>query len=111
MSTNSKKKINSKVKGDGGEREWAKYLRDHGIGARRGVQYQGGPGSPDVVSELDNVHFEVKRVERLNIYKAMKQAKEDAGTKFAMVAHRKNHKKWLLTMTADDFMKILKEKD
>ena len=44
----------SKQKGPRGEREAAAELGALlGVDARRGVQYQGGPGSPDVV--LDGV--------------------------------------------------------
>jgi Holliday junction resolvase len=53
---------NSRQKGKRGELEAAKYLRSLGFtSARRGVQYSGGPDSPDVVcDELPGVHIEVK---------------------------------------------------
>ena len=42
------------------------------------------------------MHFEVKRTERLSIYKAMDQATLDAGTDdVPIVLHRKNHEQWL----------------
>jgi len=104
--------INQRAKGARGERQWAKYLRDHGIDARRGVQYQGGENSPDVVSELGDVHFEVKNTERLRLHNAMKQAKRDAGDKkFPMVAYKKNREPWVICMYADDAMRVLAEDD
>lgn len=98
--------INSKQKEKRGEREFANFLKTHGIQARRGVQYQGSPDSPDVVSELKNLHFEVKRTEKLNIYTAFMQAKEDSGKKIPIVAHKKNHKNWLVIMDAEDWLKF-----
>lgn len=54
------KRINSRQKGKRGEREAAKFLQSLGIVARRGQQFSGGKDSPDVVTELENVHIEVK---------------------------------------------------
>ena len=69
-------KINSRRKGAQGERELAKKLREYGFDCRRGQQYS-GIGGEDVVG-LDGIHIEVKRVERLNIYDAVDQAKRDS---------------------------------
>jgi len=94
---------NSRAKGCRGEREWAKYLRDkHGLDARRGRQYAGHPDAPDVVGSWPGTHCEVKRVENLNLGKAMEKAIEDAGDQVPYVAHRKNMKPWLVTLRADD---------
>lgn len=100
--------INSRQKGKAGELEFAAFLREHGHDARRGVQYSGGPGSPDVVSKsLGFLHFEVKRVEQLNIHNAMSQAQRDCGPKVPAVFHRKNRHDWLVTMTATDFLNFV----
>jgi Holliday junction resolvase len=100
--------INSCSKGKRGEREWAKYLREHGFtNARRGRQFRGSPDSPDVVDGIEGTHCEVKRTEKINVYDAMKQALDDAGCKMAYVAHRRNDKRWLVILTADDFLKIM----
>lgn len=98
--------INSRAKGAAGEREFANFLRSYGYDARRGQQYNGLDGE-DVVSELP-YHFEVKRVERLNIYDAMEQSVRDAKDKVPVVAHRKNRKGWLITMRAEDWIKLVK---
>jgi len=100
--------INSCIKGKVGEREWRDVLIEHGYtDARRGQQYAGSPESPDVACESLPIHWEVKRVEHLNLEKAMQQAIEDCGGKSPMVAHRKNSGEWLVTMRAEDFFKIL----
>jgi len=100
--------LNSRQKGARGEREWAAFLRSHGYAARRGQQYSGNPDAPDVVTDLP-FYFEVKRVERLNIYDAIDQARRDAGGQLPVVAHRKNHCDWLVTMRADDWMALVRE--
>lgn len=83
----------SRQKGKRGEREAAAELgKIFGCDARRGVQYQGGPDSPDVVLDGVNVHVEAKRVERLNLYDALEQATADAGDAVPIVWHRRNGK-------------------
>ena len=69
--------MNSRNKGETGERELAKVLRGYGYNCRRGQQYCGANGDADVVG-LPGLHIECKRVERLNLDDAMAQAKADA---------------------------------
>ena len=98
--------MNSKAKGAAGERELAKLLREHGHTARRGQQYSGANGDADVVG-LPGVHIECKRVERLNVYEAMAQARRDARPgETPVVMHRKNRQPWLVTMDIDDWLKM-----
>ena len=100
-------KINSRQKGCRGEREFAQLLRDHGYEAERGQQHAGGKDSPDVKSNMPNVHWEIKRTERLYLEDALAQSRRDAGNgEFALVAHRKNHSEWVVIMGFDDFMKL-----
>jgi Holliday junction resolvase len=103
--------MNSRQKGARGEREWAEYLRDNGYTARRGQQFAGGSESPDVVcQELNWLHWEVKRVERLNLSNACEQAAEDAGpSKRWAVAHRVNGEGWLVTVPAELMMLLLRQ--
>lgn len=100
---------NSRDKGARGERELAAELRKHGFNTHRGMQFKGGPDSPDV-SGLPHIHIECKRVERLNIYDAIDQSRRDArGTQdLPAVFHRRNHCDWLVTMRLDDWMKLYK---
>ena len=101
--------MNSKRKGSAGERELAKVLNQHGFSCRRGQQYCGANGDADVVG-LKGIHIECKRVERLNIYDAISQAKADKkDDEFPAVFHRKDRHKWLVTMELDDWIEIYKE--
>lgn len=100
--------INSKQKGKQGELELAHKLKEYGYEAKRSVQYNGKDGQADVIG-LPHIHCEVKRVEKLNIYDAIDQAKRDAkNNDLPAVFHRKNRCNWLVTMELDDFMKIYK---
>ena len=89
----------SRNKGKVGEREAAKELtRVLGVDASRGRQFQGSDDSPDVRTSLHGTHFEVKRVEALQLYPAMQQATDDAGANVPVVLHRKNNKPWLVVV-------------
>jgi hypothetical protein len=106
--------MNSREKGKRGERRWRDVLRDAGfLKAHRGVQFQGGPGSPDVqCPELPTIHFEVKSVERLNVWEAMAQAGRDAGpSKTPVVAHTRSRSGWLVTMRAEDWLDLVRRSD
>lgn len=97
----------SKQKGKRGEREAAAELRRlFGAEARRGVQYSGGTGSPDVVHSIHGVHIEVKRAETLNLSAALQQAIDDAGEQVPVVLHKKNNKPWLAIVRLDDLPKL-----
>lgn len=101
--------VNSRNKGKVGEREFAALLRENGFDARRGQQFSGSPDSPDVVSgALAWLHVEVKRVQNLNLTDACAQAERDSGGKPWIVAHRRNHAPWLITMTAETFFNFLR---
>lgn len=103
--------VNSRNKGAAGERELANILKGHGFEARRGQQYSGANGDADVVG-LPGMHIECKRVEKLNLYSAMKQSHDNARDgEIPAVFHRRNREKWLVTMSLDDFMKIYKGGD
>lgn len=96
--------MNSREKGKRGELDAAKALRKYGYDTRRGQQYSGASGDPDVVG-LPGVHLEVKRVEKLNISNAMQQSIRDARDgELPVVMHRKNYEEWLVTMPLRVFM-------
>ena len=98
--------MNSKAKGSAGERELAAYFAARGFQSFRNNQrYVGGHGNPDIeVDGLDDYHIEVKRVERLNISAAFKQAAADAVNRIPVVIHRRNREPWLITMALDDWI-------
>jgi len=98
----------SRNKGKVGEREVAELLRSHGFAARRGIQFAGGPDSPDVVG-LPGCHIEVKRTETLRLYPALEQAMQDRRPgDLATVWHRQNQRGWLVVLPAEDFLALFK---
>lgn len=102
--------INSKQKGKRGELEWVKFCREHGYNCRRTAQYCGNTGEASDVVGLPGIHQEVKRVERLDIYAAVDQAVRDAAASgngdLPVLAHRKNNRRWLVTMDAEDWFNL-----
>jgi Holliday junction resolvase len=111
--------MNCKQKGDHGERELLRLLEERGISCHRNQQgllggFVGGLHNPDVAFDLGGQHWhcEVKRVERLNIHEAMKQAVRDAdGLAIPIVAHRRNREPWLVTMMMKDFFDMEEQHD
>jgi len=99
--------INSRQKGKRGELEFKDFLLARGIEARRGVQHRGGSESPDVISSLTGVHWEVKRVERGNPYDWLAQAIGDAGSNLPIVAHRRSNEDWIAVLRLDDLVRLL----
>lgn len=101
--------MNSRDKGQRGERELAKVLQEAGYAeARRGQQFHGGPDSPDVVGALPGFHIECKWVERLNLRAAMAQAiRDSAGSATPIVCHKTNRCEWLVTIQLTDFLRIV----
>lgn len=98
--------INSKRKGNHGENELAHILSDHGYQSRRGFQINGQTDEADVIG-LPGIHIECKRVEQLNIYKAMDQSKRDARDgEIPVVIHRRNRDEWKVTMLLEDWLRL-----
>lgn len=94
----------SQRKGAAGERELANLIRDTwGYEVKRGQVFN---GQSDMIG-LKGIHPEVKRVEKLNIHKAMEQAREEAEKRrdgLPVVFHRINREGWLVTMDLETFM-------
>jgi len=105
----------SKNKGANGEREFASLLVSYGFEARRqGRQFFNMDGSrehQDVEHNVPGIHFEVKRCERVEIEKWIKQAEDEVVNqgeeRMPVVAWRRNRKPWRVAMDADDFLFIL----
>lgn len=103
---------NSCVKGKVGERELAKFFRDNGFDARRGQQYEGSSDSPDIVSKMMaeyGFHIEAKRVEAGNPYKWLEQARNDAGEKTPIVAHRRNRHGWIAVLDLGALLQLIRK--
>lgn len=106
--------INSKAKGKAGELEFCHECEKYDImDVHRTAQTNGKLEQSLADCEgIDGIHIEVKRVEKLNIDKAMEQAEEDLITKkekrLPTVFHRRNRKPWLATMKFEDWVKLYK---
>lgn len=100
---------NSRAKGKTGELELSRVLQEHGYDTRRGQQYAGANGDADVVG-VPGLHIECKRVESLNIDTALEQSERDARAgEIPVVMHRKNRKRWKVTLLLEDFLKMYEE--
>ena len=106
-------KINSRAKGARGERELAAFLTEEGFPAKRGVQFSQGKfglTEADVVCGSLPLHVECKRVEAGNPYTWLDQAKRDAKEgKIPAVFHKRNDHRWIVVISATDFLAILRE--
>jgi hypothetical protein len=100
----------SRQKGKRGEREAAAELGAIlGVDARRGVQYQGGPDSPDVVLDGVPIHVEAKRTERLSLWAAIEQAKADAPAgAVPIVWHKCNRRESVLILETSQLLALAK---
>lgn len=102
--------INSREKGKRFERLAAQAITEtFGVEAKRGIQFKGGDESPDIITGLKGIHFEVKAVEKLNLMEAFEQAKRDAKDNTPVVLHKKNRTGWFLTMRLEDVMVFIKK--
>ena len=94
-------------KGADGEKELTSLLRRAGYPVSWGGNKTYG-AVPDV-SGLPGIHIECKRVEALNVTRAMEQAERDAD-RFRdgapAVFHRRNQKPWLVTMLLEDWLRL-----
>lgn len=105
------KKINSRAKGQRGERLWRDFLREQGYAsAYRSQQFCGTNGDSDVKCDALPYHWEVKCVEALNLKDAMAQAVGDAAKTglTPVVAHKRNHGPWLCTLRAEDLFALIR---
>lgn len=101
---------NSRRKGKIGELEVVFLLQKYGFKARRGQQFKGTADSPDVVHNLNPFYIEVKRRQSFNLYDALDKADgEKPEDHRSIVFHRKNGKRWLISMGAEDFLQIMKD--
>ena len=109
----SKRGKRSRDKGKRGEREVAKIFQEAGFHARRSVQYNGRPGTAADVVGVPGLHIEVKLVEKESIRAWYRQAQRDAHAspenEMPVIVHRKSREPWLVTMSLEDFIKIIKQ--
>lgn len=95
----------SQRKGAAGEYELVHILQQAGYPVKRGGSMTYGTVA-DIVG-LPGIHIEVKRVERLNVSEALRQAIRDA-QRFRdgapAVFHRRNREQWQVTMLLEDWL-------
>lgn len=113
MDNNTARGRASREKGKRGEREVAKIFREAGYPeARRTSQYCGKTGDASDVTGVPGIHPEVKFVEREQIRswyaQAVRDAKAAGKNDIPVVIHRKTHSTWLVTLSLEDFIEILK---
>ena len=103
--------MNSKRKGSRAELELLRILQEHGVEAHRNDQrYVGGIDNPDISVKMGpvNVHVECKRVERLQLAAALRQAHRDAnGHALPVVVHRRSREPWIVSMELTDLLEVL----
>lgn len=118
--------MNSREKGKRGEIQLAHIFEGYGYETRRGQQFSGANGDADVVG-LPGIHIECKRVEKLNIDKALQQSINDCYADeirqgidlIPAVFHRSNDDRkkdstkgvWKVTLRLKDFMELYKAWD
>lgn len=97
-------------KGKIGERELSRELAKlFGVECHRTQQHCGDAGDSDVVG-LPGIFIECKRVQSLNVPKAVAKAVEQCPVgEVPAVFHRRNREPWLVTCQLDD-LKALAEK-
>ena len=97
----------SQRKGADGERELAAVLQEYGYSIQRGGSLSFGE-VPDLAG-LPGIQIECKRVERLNVPEAMRQAIRDSEAfqdGAPAVFHRRSREPWLVTMRLADWMAL-----
>ena len=103
--------MNAKRKGNQAERELLRILQEYGVDAHRNDQrYVGGIDNPDISVRMGpvSVHVECKRVERLQLAAALRQAHRDAnGHALPVVVHRRSREPWIVSMELTDLLEVL----
>jgi len=98
---------NSRAKGKRGELEFIdRHLAPHWPDACRNLD-QYGDDKRDV-ARVAGIHFQIKRVERLELWAAIGQAEQEAlGADLPVVAFRRNRSHWYCIVPAGEFVALL----
>jgi hypothetical protein len=103
----------SKAKGRQGEKDWATLCTSEGFPAYRdGKQFFRPDGTrihQDVQHDVDGIHFEVKRREKIDVPSWMAQAALEAGARIPVVAWRGNRQPWRVIMNATDYFYLIRK--
>ena len=94
-------------KGAVGEREASELIgRIFNTEASRNAR-NGVDRAEDIAHGVAGLFCEVKRVEALNVPKAMEKARIDADGRIPTLWHRRNRGEWLLTIRAEDIQVLV----
>ena len=108
--------LNSKQKGNRGERSCRDIWREAGfLKARRTQQYAGNTGdaSDVTIPEVPSIHQEVKNTEAKNFLDWMDQAERDAAPhkKIPVVAHKRAGRPWIAILPLENLITIIRRSD
>lgn len=97
-------------KGAAAEREVVHILRDAGWrDARRTSDGREQRARGDIANGPQAVHIEVKRQERLNVPKALRQVEADANPlDLPVLVHRPSGQDWCATLPLDELLALLR---
>jgi hypothetical protein len=100
--------LNSRAKGARGELEFIQlHLAPYWPQACRNLD-QYGPHKQDCLN-VAGCHFQIKRTERLDLWKAIRQAETEAApTDLPIVAFRRNRSRWMCALGADELIALLR---
>ena len=105
--------LDSRAKGKAGELDACHTLSQlFGFQCRRSQQFSGwsGGNSPDIeVTQTPDLFWEIKRVEKLNVGRALSLAIKQCGRKCPVVMHRPNRSPngWMLTLRLTDLPRLV----
>jgi hypothetical protein len=97
-------------KGASAELEVVHLLRDAGWkNAERTHDGRAQRTRGDIRNGPQGVHFEVKRHERLNVPRALRQVEEDANPlDLPVLVHRPSRQEWMATVPLDELLALLR---
>lgn len=95
-------------KGRHAELELVRILTEKGYDSVKAGRVMSFGEVPDIIG-LKNIHVEVKRVEKLDLYKALRQSQNDSerfSDGLPVVIHRTNRKPWVVSMSLSDWLEL-----
>jgi len=97
--------LRSRRRGARGEVEVVHQLHALGFPQARRNFGSGSQGGGDITG-VPGIHLEVKYQEALNIWAALAQACEEAGTNVPVVAFRRNRSEWYAALPLDELASL-----
>jgi len=103
--------MDSRAKGARGELEFIhRHLAPYWPDAKRNLD-QFGDDKRDAI-QCAGIHWQIKRTERLELWRAIRQAEQEAiGSDVPVVAFRRNHSGWYCVAPADFLCALIAWRD